>query len=302
MLLKFALRLGVLACGMIALTAAGPRDLTAAEPVAKKSESGTLVSYRDGALTLRGKSGDLVYEVGSNFKTWQNNEEGPGSKHVDTVQTLSQAAPGTVVRLDAENREVFLGLDYREIGIFESYQDGKLQLLAADVPPGFVQKPEGKLVLAIDPGIPVLESVEGAPYRYRGPAGEVLKHVKKGTQVTARSEYDVEHFEVIQLGEPRQKIERYVGQTRGTVRGTLVSFRDGILRIRGKGTALQAAKEYERLINLRVADSVPIVESIDGDPYRPADLETLKAAKEGAVITVRKIEEVLLEIQIGVAK
>jgi|GEM_PF-4173059 len=304
MLLKFAIRLGLLACGMalVAMFAAGPRGVIAAESNAKKSESGMLVAYRDGMLTLRGKSGDLVYEVGPNFKTWQNNEDGPGSKQVDTVRALSGAMPGTVVRLDVENREVYIGLDHRVIGTFESYQDGTLELLAADAPPGFVQKPQGKVVLAIDSGIPVLESVEGAPYRYRGPAGEILKHVKKGTLVTARSEHDAEHFEVIQLGEPKQKIERYVGQTRGTVRGTLVSFRDGILRIRGKGMASQAANEYERLISLRITDSVPIVESIDGEAYRATDLNALKAAKEGTLITARKIEEVLLEIQIGAAK
>lgn len=300
MRLKLVLRI-LLVCALLRGSALLHADAQAAEP--GKSGSGTFVSFRDGTLTIQDKARRLVYEkVGADYKTYQNNEDGPGSRKVDTFEALSRVLPGAVFRVDAEGREIYFGLDHRVIGAFESYQDGKLRLLSVDVPPGFVQEPKGDLILSIDPGIPILESIEGAPYRHVGAAGEILKNVRRGTLVTARSEYDVGIFEVIQLGEPKRKIERYVGQTRGTVRGTLVSFKDSILRIRGKGIASPASNEYERLIGVRILENIPIVESIDGGAYQPADLGALKAAKEGAVITVRKIEEVVLEIQIGVPK
>ena len=50
------------------------------------------------------------------------------------------------------------------------------------------------------------------------------------------------------------------------------------------------------------ADNVPIAESIDGGAYKPVGVDALKAVKEGEIITIRKVEEVILEIQIGVAK
>ena len=173
---------------------------------------------------------------------------------------------------------------------------------AAAVPAGFVQKPPGSVTLTIGAGVPVLLSVNGDPYRHAGPAGEFLQTVKPGTLLTARSEFDPDTIEVIQIGEPRWKIERYIGQTRGTVRGTFVSFKEGILRIRGKGVTSLAANEYDRLITLRIGDHVPIAESMDGEPFKVVGAHAWKAAREGMIVTVRKVEEVILEVQLGVAR
>lgn len=269
-----------------------------------KSGAGTFVSFKDGTLTLKGTFGLFVYkQVGANYKTFQDNENGPGSKLVDTDLALSRAPPGTVFQVNVEDRQIFFGLDYRVIGTFASYQeDGTLKLVAVDVPPGFIKNPADKVVLTIDPRVPVLQSIDGGDYKHAGPAGDVLKTVKPGTLVTARSEYDVDIIEVIQLGEAKRKIERYIGQTRGTVRGTLVSFKEGILRIRGKGVTSLAANEYDRLIAIRISEKVPIVESIDGGSYKAAASDVLKVIKEGTVLTVRKAEEIVLEIQIGVPR
>ncbi len=289
-----------LTCALLFTTAIFAADKS--EPK-EQAASGSFVSFRDGTLTLKGKSGPIIFEhIGANYQTFENNESGPGSKVVDTADALSRVAPGTVFRVSVADHEIIFGLDHRVIGTFESYRNGKLNLLAADVPPGFVQKPAGNVSLTIDPAIPVLESIDGGDYKHAGPAGEVLKKAKQGTLLTARSEYDPDTIEVIQLGASKRQIERYIGQSRGTVRGSFVSFKDGILRMRGKGVTSLAANEYERLINLRIADHVSIVESIDGGAYRPAGAATLKAAKEGTIVTVRKVEEVVLEVQIGVAK
>ena len=71
--------------------------------------------------------------------------------------------------------------------------------------------------------------------------------------------------------------------------------------MRGKGLTTLAANEYERAVNIRIPAGVPIVESIDGGEYRPTTVETLQTLKEGAVVTIRKVEEVVLEVQIGIA-
>ncbi|OAI57978.1 hypothetical protein AYO49_01680 [Verrucomicrobiaceae bacterium SCGC AG-212-N21] len=283
--------------------------LCAAEPAVNKAwpngqtASGTFVSFKDGILTLRGKSGEVHYpQVGANYQTFENNEAGPGSKQVDTVAALSRVVPGTVFRVQAKDREIYFGLDDRVIGTFESYEDGTLNLLPAEVPPGFIRKPAGKVALTVETSVPVLESIKGGDYQYAGPAGEVLKTVKPGTLLTARSEFDMDLVEVIQMGDPKRTIERYIGQTRGTVRGALVSFKDGMLRIRGKGVTSLAANEYERLITLRINDDTPMVESIDGGAYERAGIDALKTAKEGAIVTIRRVEAVVLEVQIGVAK
>lgn len=269
----------------------------------EQTASGTFVSYTKGTLTIKSKSGLHSYqEVGANYKTFQNNETGAGCKSVETVEALNSVTLGMVFQVNVETREITYGLDYRVLGKFESYKEGKLILQAAEAPTGFVKKPTGTIELTIEPSIPILESVMGGDYKYAGSAGEFLKTITKGTMVTARSEYDPETIEVLQIGEAKRQMERYVGQTRGTVRGTFVSFKNGILRIRGRGVTTLAANEYDRVIAARVTESLPIVESIDGGAYKPTSLETLSATKEGTVITIRKIEEIVLEVQIGIAK
>lgn len=276
-------------------------SLPAAEQ--EKSGTGSYVSFVDGTLTIKGKSGLLTYKrVGANYKSFENNEDGPGSNVVETVAALSRVLPGTVVQVDVEAREISFGLDHRVIGTFVSFEDGQLNLLAAEAPKGFVAKPSGKITLAIDPNIPVLESINGGDYKFAGPAGKVLKSVKQGEMITARSEYDPAIVEVIQTGAPKRRMERYIGQSRGTVRGTFTSFKNDVLRIRGKAVTSLAANEYERVIAARITDSTPIVESIDGGAYKPADLESLKSLKEGAAITIHKAEDIVLEVRIGVEK
>jgi hypothetical protein len=275
--------------------------LNAAE--AEKNGVGAFVSFKDGTLTIKGKSGVLTYrQISENYKTYCNNENGPGSALVNTVDSLGQTIPGTALQVDVLNREIVCGLDYRFIGKFASFKDGTLILNAVDAPAGFIAKPIGKIELKIDSDIPVLESVASGDYKFAGRAGDVLRNVKQGQLITARSENDPDIIEVIQIGEAKRKIERYIGQTRGTVRGTFVSFDKDVLRIRGKGQKSSASNEYDRLLNLRIAESVPIVESIDGGAYQPTGSVALKNIKEGTIITVRKVEEVILEIQIGVAK
>jgi hypothetical protein len=293
--------LKTLAAAAVCVMAVCTATLDAADQ-AEKSGAGTFVSFRNGELTLQGKSGLLVYQIGEGYQSFANNEDGPGSKLVESKMALSQLMPGTAVYVNVGALEISFGLDHRVIGTFVSYVDGKLQLVAAEASPGFVQRPSGDIALSIERGIPVLASIQGGAYQFAGPADEVLKTVKPGTLVTARSEFDPNVIEVIQLGQTQRKIERYVGQTRGTVRGTFMSIKDGILRMRGKGLNSLAANEYERVMNFRIADSVPIVESIDGGAYQPAGVAALTSLKEGTIVTVRKAEEVILEIQIGVAK
>jgi len=267
------------------------------------SGAGTFVSYAEGTLTIKGTSGLFHYkQVGANWKCFENNEAGPGSKPVDTVAALSRVAVGSVVRVDAEAREIHYGLDHRVIGTFVSFDEGRLILRAAEAPSGFVAKPTGDIALTIDPGTPVLASIDGGDYRFAGLAGTLLKTVRKGETVVARSEYDPAVIEVVQIGDPKRRIERYIGQSRGTVRGTFVSFKAGILRIRGKALTSLAANEYERVIAARIHVGTPTVESIDGGEYRPVDAAALETLKEGTVVTIRKVEEVILEIRIGVPK
>ena len=89
-------------------------------------------SFVDGTLTLKGKSGLIVYEnVGENYKTYQNNEWGVGSRLVGTValtgaklkpnekgfeSSLDRVRPGTLVRVDVEAGEINFGFDHRIIG------------------------------------------------------------------------------------------------------------------------------------------------------------------------------------------
>jgi hypothetical protein len=302
------MKAAITALGFLALSNA---HLLAAE----KSGAGVFVSYQDGTLTLDGKSGRLVYQhVGENYKTFQNNEDGPGSKLVSTVRALSgeklegkiipltRVLPGTLVRVDVETHEINFGFDYRVIGTFVSYEKGKLTLLAADVPAGFVKKPEGKVTVTIDPDIPVLESIDGGYLKFAGAAEKALKAARPGAPITVRSQYDPDVIEIVEIGQPKHRMERYIGESRGPVRGTFMSFKDGILRVRGKGISPQAVIDYERVFARRIGADIPIVESIDGGEYRPATPDALSTLKEGAIVTIRKVEDVILEIQIGFPK
>lgn len=306
----------VILCGTVCLFIATSWPLLAADSAAmNKSGNGAFVSFQDGRLTVKGKSGLLVYDrVGENYKTYQNNEDGPGSKLVNTVEALSGAKlpgnvpalsrvlPGTVVRINVEEREIYFGLDHRLVGELVSYEAGKLNLIAAEAPPGFVNKTANSISLSIDPSTPVLESIDGGDLKFAGLAREVLKNVKPGARIITRSEYDADAIDVIEVGEPKRRMERYIGQSRGPVRGTFVSFKDRVLRIQGKGVNLLATNEYDRLIAWRIADGIPLFESVDGGAYQPADIKSLESVKEGTIVTIRKIEDVIIDVKIGVAK
>ncbi len=300
----FGLSAGGIALAICLALGVMPPLLVAVEkPAATEKASGTFVSFQNSELTIKGPAGLIEYKsIDENYKTYQNNEEGPGAKLVDTLEALRRTVPGTVIHVDVDKREISCGLDNRQIGKFVAYVDGKLHILAADAPSGFTQKPTGKVVLTIEPNTPVLESIDGGDFKFVGVAGEVLKSVKQDAITTVRSEYDPNIIEVIQIGQPKRTMERYIGQTRATVRGTFMSFQKGVLKIRGKGVTAQAANEYERGINLRIADSIPTFESIDGGQYEPTTVAALQTLKEGTVVTIRKVEDVILEIQIGVAK
>lgn len=311
--LKF--RRAVIECGFVFLLVAAWPLLAADSAAMNKSGNGSFVSFQDGTLTIKGKSGLLVYDrVGENYKTYQNNEDGPGSKLVDTVEALSGAKlpgnvpalsrvlPGSVVRVNVEEREIYFGLDHRYVGNLVSYEAGKLKLVAAAAPPGYVNKAADNVSLSIDPSTPVLESVDGGDLKFAGLAKDALKNAKPGVRIIARSEYDADGIDVIEIGEPKRRMERYIGQTRGPVRGTFVSFKDRILRIQGKGVNSLTSNEYDRLIAWRIADGIPIFESIDGGAYQPADIKSLETAKEGTIVTIRKIEDVIIDVKIGVAR
>ena len=305
-----------IALGALTLFSLDQHTLNASDDSdAIKSCSGTFVSFRDGRLTIKSKAGLVVYNnIGENYQTYQNNENGPGSKRVGTVEafsgadlvgnvkSLSRVIPGTVVRVNAQKNEIYFGLDHRTVGTFVSYSNGQLKLLAAAAPLGYLQELTGEVLLTISPSIPVLVSIEGRDLKAAGNADEILKTVKPGTLVTARSEYDVDIIEVLEIGEPNRRMERYIGQTRGPVRGTFVSFEKGILRILGKGVSPLVGNEYERLMAWRIPDGIPIVESIDGGTYQPSNAEALKTLKEGSIVTIRKVEDIILGVQIGVAK
>jgi len=284
-------------------------------PAMDRSGSGAFVSYNGGLLTLKGKSGHLLFNnVGAKFKAYQNNEEGPGSRLVDTMQALSGAQlpgkirsltrvlPGTKMRVDVEKREIYFGYDFRVIGTLVSFEGGKLNLAAADVPEGFVKIPAGPVSLPIDPMTPVLESIHGGDLKFAGSAGEMLKKAKPGAVITTHSHYDPDVVEVVEIGEPKRRMERYIGETSGTVRGSFLSFKGDILRINGKGIGASLTDPYDQLIVRRVLPEVPILESVDGGPYEAAGFDALRRAKEGTVITIRKVEDLILEIRVGLSK
>jgi hypothetical protein len=109
--------------------------------------------------------------------------------------------------------------------------------------------------------------------------------------------------DVVQIGQVTRKIERYAGQSRGPVRGRFVSFQDGVLQLLGRGVRSLVADDYDRLFRFRIADDVPVFESIDGGEYQPAGTaEALKNVKEGTIVTIRKAEEVVIDVRVGVAK
>lgn len=187
------------------------------------------------------------------------------------------------------------------MGLLSSY-DGTLKLTAPDLQPGFEDLPDERRELPVDPDVPVLQLTDADVYQYAGPAGKVLPAVKAGAVVTARSEFDPSKIEVIQVGASKRTMERYIGQSRASVRGEFVSFKNGVLRIRGKAISPLAPNEYERVMAARVDKTTSIVESTDGGEYKPSTIETLAALKEGATVTIRKAEEVVIEIQVGLPR
>ncbi len=161
-----------------------------AEESWERTTSGTFVSFKNGALTIKAKSGLVVFkQVDANYKTYQDNDPGAGAKLVDTTLALSNVAPGMAMRVNVEDREIQFGLDYRVIGAFESYQDGKLIVQALEAPPGSVTKPTGTITLAVDRALPVLQSIDGG--EYQPVTSDALKNLREGTTITIRKAEEI---------------------------------------------------------------------------------------------------------------
>ncbi len=174
-----------------------------------KTERGKFVSFKDGTLTIKANSGDLLAnKIPENTKTliW-NNSEGKYTP-AETAAVLSQAKVGTWFMVGVANENVTIRVGARKgttTGTFVSYKNDRLLMLGKDLGESYTKKYGNNLHFnKFSDEVTVYESIDGGDYKLIGSAKETLPNVKEGTIITVHGEGD-DNITLIQIGVPKKK-------------------------------------------------------------------------------------------------
>lgn len=175
----------------------------------KKSYWGKLVSFKDGTLTIKLNSGDLVENrIPENIKTMVWNDGEGIFKQEAAADVLKAAKPGTWfnVRLAGPNPVLQIGGKKSSVvGTFVSFKNDRMLLLGKNLGESFVKKYGNNMHFnRLSDDVLVYESIDGGEYKLVGVANKVLGDVKEGAVLTVHAQGD-DNITLIQIGVPKQK-------------------------------------------------------------------------------------------------
>jgi len=185
-------------------------DRAADKPAAKvgrqrRIEWGKLVSFQDGALTLKANSGALVeHKIPENAKASVWDDSADVYQPKNAAEAFQQAKEGTWVYVTDDAKAIYVGTRKGQVvGTFVSFKDDRLLILGKTLPALSVKKYGNNLHFnKFADNIPVYESIDGGEYQRVGTPGAVLSKVKEGTIITVHAEGD-DNITLIQIGAPK---------------------------------------------------------------------------------------------------
>ncbi len=175
----------------------------------EKIERGRFMSFKDGTLTLKANSGDLIGNtIPENTKTFVWNHDENMFKPAGTVETLNQVKAGTwfVVRVSNDNVTLQIGARKGQtVGTFVSFKNDRLLILGKNLGESFTKKYGNNVHFnKFREDVPIYESVDGGEYTLvKETPGKILANVKEGTVVTVHGEGD-DNITLIQIGVPKK--------------------------------------------------------------------------------------------------
>ncbi len=276
-----------------------PKEAPALESIDQKNKAGggAFVSFKDGTLTLKGKSGGLVWhDIPASTAVVLWNDAANAHQPSGTVESLNKVERGTWVGVPAmENgrrEKIYVGGKNGSVtGTFVSYKDDQMLLLGKDLTPNSFTKKYGNQLkfkkFAED--LPVFESIDGGDYVRAGTPSTALPKIKEGTLVTVHYGAGDGNFTRIEIGvkkgPPSDKASENtaapdkVRQNDKGGYGKFGSFKDGTLTLKGN---------YGGLVWKNFPETTKVVAWDDAaKAYQPSgNVEVLSKVEAGTWITV----------------
>ena len=173
----------------------------------RRMEWGKLVSFQDGVLRLKNKSGNVIeHKIPENAKAsvWNNSTDTYQPK--GAAEAFREAKEGTWIYVSDGAKPIYIGTRKgQSVGTFVSFKDDRLLLLGKNLGESFTKKYGNNLHFnKFADNVPVYESIDGGEYKLIGTANKSLGNVKEGTLVTVYAEGD-DNITFIQIGVPKQQ-------------------------------------------------------------------------------------------------
>ncbi len=150
---------------------------------------GTFVSFKNGALILKGSAGALGWaNIPEPTKVIHWDAPARNYKTSSSAAILEKVEAGTWIFVAANKAHVVVGAgkEGRTTGTFVSFKDDTMLLLGKDLPVSEFTKKYGNQLKypKFAEHVPVFESIDGGDYTFAGTPAVALPKIKEGTLVT----------------------------------------------------------------------------------------------------------------------
>ena len=150
---------------------------------------GTFVSFKNGALILKGSAGSLGWaSIPEQTEIFHWDAAARDYKSASPADTLTKTEVGTWVFVAANKAHIRLGAakEGHVTGTFVSFKDDVTLLLGKDLPVSDFTKKYGNQLKfpKFADNLPVFESIDGGEYTLAGTPSTTLPKLKEGTLVT----------------------------------------------------------------------------------------------------------------------
>jgi hypothetical protein len=183
-----------------------PTALDKADPK-EQSGWGRFMSFQDGTLTLKGNSGELVWQnVTEKTTVMRWDDAAHQYLPAGTVAVLSKVERGSWVFVAANMARIQVGAgkESHVTGTFVSFKNDRLLMQGNDLG-NYAQNHGTQLHFnKFAENVPVYQSVAGGAYKLVGAAEAILPNVTEGTPITVYGEGDF-NFTRIEIGVTKKK-------------------------------------------------------------------------------------------------
>jgi len=285
-----------------------PKEAPALESTDQKNKAGggAFVSFKDGTLTLKGKSGDVVWhDIPASTPVVLWSDAANAHQPFGTVESLSKVERGTWVGVpamkDGRREKISVGGKNGSVtGTFVSFKDGQTLLLGKDLTPSSFTKKYGNQLKfpKFAENFPVFESIDGGDYVHAGTPSAALPKIKEGTLVTVyfgpgdgnftRIEIGVKKGQPSDTAPKNTEAQPAADQNDKFGYGKFVSFKDGTLTLKGN---------YGGLVWKNIPEKIEVVRWDNAaDKYVPAGNAEVLSKVEAETWTIVVANKALIRI------